>query len=137
MKKQQGFTLIELMIAVAIIGILAAVAIPQYQNYVARAQVSEAVTLLGGLKTPVIEYYSMNGTYPDVASVNATGSGEFVSSITRSGDTYVATFSASGVNERLQGAKLALVFSSSTGPNCTTTGQSPAVPPEFLPNTCK
>ena len=64
MKKQQGFTLIELMIAVAIIGILAAVAIPQYQDYTARAQVSEAVTLLGALKTPVIEYYTMNGVYP-------------------------------------------------------------------------
>ena len=61
MKKQQGFTLIELMIAVAIIGILAAVAIPQYQGYTARAQVSEAVTLLGGLKTPVIDHYTMNG----------------------------------------------------------------------------
>ncbi|RLK51505.1 type IV pilus assembly protein PilA [Alkalispirillum mobile] len=51
MQKQQGFTLIELMIVVAIIGILAAIAIPQYQNYIARAQFSEAHTLLGGVRT--------------------------------------------------------------------------------------
>ena len=61
MNAQKGFTLIELMIVVAIIGILAAIAIPQYQNYTARAQVSEAVTLLGGLKTPVVEGISSNG----------------------------------------------------------------------------
>lgn len=52
---QQGFTLIELMIVVAIIGILAAIAIPQYQNYIAKAQVSEANNLLAGLKTPIAE----------------------------------------------------------------------------------
>ncbi|WP_039805680.1 pilin [Azotobacter chroococcum] len=52
---QKGFTLIELMIVVAIIGILAAIALPQYQNYTARSQATEAMTLLGGLKTPLID----------------------------------------------------------------------------------
>lgn len=52
---QQGFTLIELMIVVAIIGILAAVALPAYQNYMSRSQATEAVTLLGGLKVPLAE----------------------------------------------------------------------------------
>jgi type IV pilus assembly protein PilA len=55
MNAQKGFTLIELMIVVAIIGILAAIAIPAYQNYIARAQATEAVNLLAGLKTRVVD----------------------------------------------------------------------------------
>ena len=64
MKKQQGFTLIELMIVVAIIGILAAIAIPAYQDYTIRAQVSEGLQLSGGAKVAVTEYYQDRGTMP-------------------------------------------------------------------------
>lgn len=61
MNAQKGFTLIELMIVVAIIGILAAIALPAYQNYTARAQAAEAITLLGGLKTRIVDISSTAG----------------------------------------------------------------------------
>ena len=64
MKKQQGFTLIELMIVVAIIGILAAIAIPAYQDYTIRAQVSEGINLSAGAKAAVTEYFQDVGTLP-------------------------------------------------------------------------
>ena len=63
-----GFTLLELMIVVAIIGILAAVAIPQYQNYVARAQVAEGLALASGVKTALTLYYQETGGFPDAGS---------------------------------------------------------------------
>ena len=64
MRKQQGFTLIELMIVVAIIGILAAIAIPAYQDYTIRAQVSEGLNLAAGAKAAVTEYYQDQGVFP-------------------------------------------------------------------------
>ena len=73
-KVQQGFTLIELMIVVAIIGILASVALPAYNDYTTRAQVSEVVELIGGLKAPVSEYGYQKNAWPTafVPSTTAT-----------------------------------------------------------------
>ena len=76
MQKQQGFTLIELMIVVAIIGILAAIAIPQYQNYTTRAKVTEGISLASSAKTGVSEFYQSQGTLPtsnDQAGLPAQG----------------------------------------------------------------
>ena len=72
---QKGFTLIELMIVIAIIGILAAIAIPAYQNYTIRAQVTEGLNLADGWKTSVSEFYAQNGTFPvSVTNAPATAS---------------------------------------------------------------
>src|ERR1700759_2874832 len=69
---QKGFTLIELMIVIAIIGILAAIAIPAYQNYTIRSQVTEGLTLADGWKTAIDEYYANTACWPTVGNLPGT-----------------------------------------------------------------
>jgi len=81
---QKGFTLIELMIVVAIIGILAAVAIPAYGDYTARAQAAEAFTLMDGVKTPLTELYTSTGDFiidGGVSGISAITSGKYVNQL--------------------------------------------------------
>ena len=97
MKNQKGFTLIELMIVVAIIAILAAIAISQYQDYVIRSQVSEGSSLADGVKTAVGEYVNNRGVFPGTnadAGLSAAASinGSYVSQIDASNGRIVATY---------------------------------------------
>jgi type IV pilus assembly protein PilA len=99
MKKQSGFTLIELMIVVAIIGILAAIAIPAYQDYTKRSHVSEGLNLAGAAKAAVAEYYASNGTWPsDNAAAGlspaASITGNAVNSVQVTNATVTVTYNA-------------------------------------------
>lgn len=117
-KNQQGFTLIELMIVVAIIGILAAVAIPAYKDYIARSQATEASVLLSGLKAPVAEFYNDRGTLPTLAQINAVDKGKYVATVAQDTTTdtkYIATFKATDVSPQLTSATMSLNYDTTSG----------------------
>ena len=101
---QQGFTLIELMIVVAIIGILAAIAIPQYQNYTGRAQLSDAITIAGGLKTAVGEVYQVTGDKSSadsgqlgIPAAIASNAGKYANAVSVSAGTITVSMQGTGV----------------------------------------
>ncbi|HEZ4991532.1 TPA: pilin [Neisseria meningitidis] len=110
---QKGFTLIELMIVIAIVGILAAVALPAYQDYTARAQVSEAILLAEGQKSAVTEYYLNHGEWPGnntsagVASASDI-KGKYVQSVEVAKGVITATMASSNVNNEIKDKKLSL-----------------------------
>nr|WP_101128910.1 pilin [Neisseria meningitidis] len=110
---QKGFTLIELMIVIAIVGILAAVALPAYQDYTARAQVSEAILLAEGQKSAVTEYYLNHGEWPANNSSAGVASstdikGKYVQKVEVKNGVVTATMLSSGVNNEIKGKKLSL-----------------------------
>ena len=150
MKKQQGFTLIELMIVVAIIGILAAIAIPAYQDYTIRAQVSEGLQLSGGAKVAITEYYQDKGTMPgDNATAGLEGPtnivGNYVSKVGTGTDgsgvdgEIEVTYSSStpqGANSKIDGATL-LLTPDTTKPGSVNWKCHSAIQNKWLPAACR
>ena len=142
MKKiQQGFTLIELMIVVAIIGILAAVAIPAYQDYIAKAQAAEAFSLLDGLKTPVAEAISQSAGAGCVSPTGAVIGGKYLSDIAFSTTSatnclMVGTYLTAGVSTKVSGRLVTVTYDSNVGSwTCTSTGAT-GLPAEIRPKSC-
>ena len=126
---QKGFTLIELMIVVAIIGILAAIAIPQYQNYIARSQFSEAHTLLGGSRVAIQEKVDA-GEATAFADLGLQTAGEF-GSITSTTDiaaapaTYDLVYTFAGANSNLNGETVTYTYTSADGEWACSTSVDP------------
>jgi len=163
--RQHGFTLIELMIVVAIIGILAAIAIPAYTNYTIRAQVTEGVNMMALAKTPIMDAFLNNGEAPanrEIAglSPNPTDTvGKYVSSVDVVNGVVVVTFGAeanaiiTGLTVTLtpyETPNLGLVWRCGIAPmpaGLSTMGTSggglaatyiaPTVPPQFLSSPCR
>ncbi|RRJ83888.1 pilin [Aestuariirhabdus litorea] len=152
---QKGFTLIELMIVVAIIGILAAVAIPAYQDYIARSQVTEAVNLTAGLKAPSAEFFQNTNTVPSLDDLGATVSGKYVADLTIHNLSGAATTGAfaieavmrsSGVNGNIISDSFIIETSDSgstwtcVAADITATpklGDTVLIDPSYLPSACK
>jgi type IV pilus assembly protein PilA len=141
---QKGFTLIELMIVVAIIAILAAIAIPAYQDYVIRSQVSEGASLVEGSKTAVAEFYSNKGTLPtNNASAGVATStsivGTYVKSVVIAGGLITATFSSAAPQKANAAINATtLVFSPITHAGSTAwTCTASTVPSKYRPSVCR
>ncbi|MCB1919461.1 MAG: pilin [Candidatus Competibacteraceae bacterium] len=139
-KFQRGFTLIELMIVVAIIGILAAIAIPAYQDYTIRAQVTEAVNLADGLKTPVTDAYNDAGAWASAVSgqrgipANTSVFGKYTNDVAVAAGVITATF-GNDANAKIAAQTLTLTPSDQGGSIGWTCAS--AIDPKYLPQACR
>jgi len=150
-KMQKGFTLIELMIVVAIIAILAAIAIPAYQDYLVRSQVSEALSLAGGPETSITEYYQNHGNVTGVdntkvgVAIPASIGGNYVASVTvgttgtitaKMGTGDGGTEFGAKANTKVANATLVLSPTFSTG-STSWTCKSGTIAAKYLPSSCR
>ncbi|MDH4126616.1 MAG: pilin [Gammaproteobacteria bacterium] len=141
MKKQQGFTLIELMIVVAIIGILAAIAIPAYQDYTIRAQVSEGLNLSGGAKAAVTEFFQDRGILPaDNATAGLAAAaaiqGKYVGSVTVAAGVITVGY-AKAAHTTINGNSITLTPDTTQVGSVQWTCAGVGILPKHLPAACR